>query len=68
MDIDIILEPDVSPDQMAELAVRAERMGIRAIWASHYHQKYDPFLTLVPAAQATRAPRSWRRGPRSPTR
>ena len=29
MDIDIILEPDVNPDQMAELAVTAENLGIR---------------------------------------
>jgi alkanesulfonate monooxygenase SsuD/methylene tetrahydromethanopterin reductase-like flavin-dependent oxidoreductase (luciferase family) len=53
VDIDIILEPDVSPGQMAELAVKAEEYGIRAIWSSNYHQNWDPFLTLVPAAQAT---------------
>jgi alkanesulfonate monooxygenase SsuD/methylene tetrahydromethanopterin reductase-like flavin-dependent oxidoreductase (luciferase family) len=53
MDIDIILEPDVSPSQMAELAVEAEKLGVRAIWSSNYHQNWDPFLTLVPAAQAT---------------
>jgi hypothetical protein len=53
MDIDIILEPDVTPGQMAELAVEAEKMGVRALWASNYHQNFDPFLTLVPAAEAT---------------
>ncbi|MFW2404569.1 MAG: LLM class flavin-dependent oxidoreductase [Gammaproteobacteria bacterium] len=53
MDIDIILEPDVSPAQMAELAVEAERLGIRAIWSSNYHQDYDCFLALAPAATAT---------------
>jgi alkanesulfonate monooxygenase SsuD/methylene tetrahydromethanopterin reductase-like flavin-dependent oxidoreductase (luciferase family) len=53
MDIDIILEPDVTPQQMAELAVEAERLGIRAVWSSNYHMHYDAFLALAPAAQAT---------------
>ncbi len=53
MDIDIILECDVSPPQLAELAVEAERLGIRAIWSSNYHQNYDCFLALAPAATAT---------------
>lgn len=53
MDIDIILEPDVSPAQVAELAVAAEKLGIRALWASNYHQNWDAFMTLMPAAMAT---------------
>ena len=53
MDIDIILEPDVSPQQMAELGVEAERLGIRAIWSSNYHMHYDAFLALAPVATAT---------------
>lgn len=53
MDIDIILEPDVSPAGLAELAVEAEKLGIRAIWSSNFHQNWDGFLALVPAAQAT---------------
>jgi 5,10-methylenetetrahydromethanopterin reductase len=53
MDIDIILEPDVTPQQVAELAVEAEKLGIRALWTSNYHQNWDAFLSLVPAAQAT---------------
>lgn len=53
MDIDIILEADVSPQQMKELAVEAERLGIRAVWSSNYHQNWDCFLALAPAAQAT---------------
>ena len=53
MDIDIILEADVSPQQMKELAVEAERLGIRALWSSNYHQNWDCFLALAPAAQAT---------------
>jgi alkanesulfonate monooxygenase SsuD/methylene tetrahydromethanopterin reductase-like flavin-dependent oxidoreductase (luciferase family) len=53
MDIDIILEPDVTPQQMAELAVEAERLGVRAVWSSNYHMHYDAFLALAPAATAT---------------
>ncbi len=53
MDIDIILEADVSPQQLKELAIEAERLGIRALWSSNYHQNWDCFLALAPAAQAT---------------
>ena len=53
MDIDIILEPDSTPQQVAEIAVEAEKRGIRSLWASNYHNKWDAFLSLVPAAQAT---------------
>lgn len=53
MDIDIILEVDVNPQQMKELAVEAERLGIRALWSSNYHENWDCFLTLAPAAEAT---------------
>ncbi len=53
MDINIILEPDVSPDEMADIAVVAERAGIRALWSSNYHQHWDAFMSLVPAAMKT---------------
>jgi len=53
MDIDIILECYVSPGQVSELAVAAEKLGIRALWSSNYHQNYDCFMTLVPAALRT---------------
>ena len=53
MDIDIILAEDVTPSQFAELAVEAEKLGIRAVWSSNYHQNWDCFLTLAPAAAAT---------------
>jgi len=53
MDIDIILECDVSPAKVAELAVAAEKLGIRALWTSNYHQNYDCFMALMPAADAT---------------
>jgi len=53
MDIDIILEPDITPQQMAEIGVEAERLGIRALWSSNYHFQYDAFLSLAPVAAAT---------------
>ena len=53
MDIDIILEPDLTPDQVAEIGVEAERLGIRALWSSNYHFWYDAFLALAPVAAAT---------------
>jgi 5,10-methylenetetrahydromethanopterin reductase len=53
MDFDIILECDVSPEQFKELAIAAEKLGIRAIWSSNYHQNYDAFMAVVPAALAT---------------
>ncbi len=53
MDIDIILEPDITPAQLAELAVRAEELGVRAVWSSNYHTAWDGFISLVPAAIAT---------------
>ena len=31
MDIEIILEPDCSPQQVAEIAVAAEKYGVRSL-------------------------------------
>jgi len=54
MNIDIMLEPDRSPEQVAELALLAEGYGLRALWAQNYVPARDPFMCLVPAAQATK--------------
>jgi 5,10-methylenetetrahydromethanopterin reductase len=54
MQIDIILEPDLTPAQVAEIAVAAERYGFRTLWHSNYHQNPDAFVALVPAALATK--------------
>jgi len=53
MQLEIILEPDLSPAEVAELAVAAENFGFRTLWHSNYHQNRDAFLTLAPAALAT---------------
>ena len=53
MDIDIILEPDLTPGQIAELGQAAERYGIRAVWTSNFFAHWDPFISLVPLAQST---------------
>ena len=34
MEVDIILEPDLGPTQLVELATAAEKYGIRALWTS----------------------------------
>lgn len=54
MQIDLILEPDLTPAQVAEIAVAAEQAGVRTLWHSNYHQNPDAFVALVPAALATR--------------
>lgn len=53
MDIDIIVEPDLTPQQLSEIGVAAERYGVRALWSSNYYAHWDAFLTLLPLAQAT---------------
>jgi alkanesulfonate monooxygenase SsuD/methylene tetrahydromethanopterin reductase-like flavin-dependent oxidoreductase (luciferase family) len=54
MKIDIMLEPDQSPEQISELALLAENYGLRALWAQNYVSARDPFMCLVPAALATK--------------
>lgn len=54
MDIDIILEPDLTPRQIAELGVAAERYGVRGIWSSNYFAHWDGFMSLLPLAQQTK--------------
>ena len=54
IEIDVILEPDQTPGEIAELAQLAESFGIRAIWHQNYVSARDPFMSLVPAAQTTR--------------
>lgn len=53
MEVDIILEPDLTPTQVAELGQAAEKLGIRALWTSNFFAHWDCFLSLVPLAQTT---------------
>lgn len=53
MQIDLILEPDLTAAQVTEIAVAAEKHGFRTLWHSNYHQNPDAFMMLVPAALAT---------------
>ena len=41
MDVDIILEPDLTPSQICELGQAAEQYGIRALWTSNYFAHWD---------------------------
>lgn len=54
MKIDLLLEPDLDPDQISELAQLAEQYDIRALWVQNYIASRDPFMALVPAALATK--------------
>lgn len=53
MDVDLILEPDLEPDQIAEIGLAAEACGVRGLWTSNYFAHWDPFISLVPLARAT---------------
>jgi alkanesulfonate monooxygenase SsuD/methylene tetrahydromethanopterin reductase-like flavin-dependent oxidoreductase (luciferase family) len=53
MDIELIVGNEMPPQQMADFAVAAEAAGVRTLWNSNITNGYDPFMGLVPAAQAT---------------
>lgn len=53
MDLDIILEPDLTPDEIKELGLLAEQHGFRALWVQNYARARDAFLSAVPMAMAT---------------
>ena len=54
MDTEIILDTNLTPAQLAEIAVVAEQGGIRTLWHSNFPSTWDAFVALVPAALATR--------------
>ena len=53
MDVDLILEPDLTPAQITELGVAAEGYGIRGLWTSNYFAHWDPFISLANLAEST---------------
>jgi len=53
MKIDVLLEPDQTPDQLTALAHLCEQAGVQTMWLQNYVACRDPFMCLVPAALAT---------------
>jgi len=53
MELDLILEPDLRPEEIRELGLLAEGYGFRALWAQNYARARDAFLSLVPLAMAS---------------
>jgi 5,10-methylenetetrahydromethanopterin reductase len=54
MRIDIILESNLTPEQIAELGQLAERCGLGGVWVSNMNDARDPFINFVDLARATR--------------
>ena len=54
MKIDVILPPGADAATASRVAALAEQYGLRGIWASNFPAQRDPFMTLMPAALATR--------------
>jgi alkanesulfonate monooxygenase SsuD/methylene tetrahydromethanopterin reductase-like flavin-dependent oxidoreductase (luciferase family) len=52
--VDVLLEPDQTPSQLADLACLCEEVGIGTMWLQNYVACRDAFMCLVPAALATR--------------
>ncbi|SVB79063.1 uncharacterized protein METZ01_LOCUS231917, partial [marine metagenome] len=53
VEVDLILEPNLTPDQIVEIGQAAEGYGIRGLWMSNYFSHWDPITSLVPLAQST---------------
>lgn len=53
MQIHIIVEPDLTASELCELGLLAESQGIAGLWLQNYAAGADPFMTLVPLAQAS---------------
>ena len=51
MKIHVILEPDIMPDELVEIGLLAESLGIAGLWVQNYAAGADPFMSLVPLAR-----------------
>jgi len=51
MKIHVILEPDITPDQLVEIGMLAESLDIAGLWVQNYSAGADPFMSLVPLAR-----------------
>ena len=54
MDLDIILEADLTAPQVKELGLLAEQYGFRAVWTQNYARARDAFMIAVPLALASK--------------
>ena len=53
LNLDVILDPDSSPDEVRQLGLLAESYGLHAVWTSNYPSSRDPFINLCPLALAS---------------
>lgn len=53
MQLDLILEADLTPRAIRELGLLAEGYGFRTLWAQNYARARDPFMSVVPLAEAS---------------
>ncbi len=53
MKFDVILDPDISPQEVCELGLLAESYGFHSVWTSNYPSSRDPFINLCPLALAS---------------
>jgi 5,10-methylenetetrahydromethanopterin reductase len=53
MDLDLILEPDITPSQVVDLGKLADGYGFRTLWIQNYARARDAFMTAVPLVMAT---------------
>jgi len=53
MRIDVIIEPQASPDMFGELGALAESYGIGAVWTANHDSARDPFICFSQLARQT---------------
>ncbi len=58
MELDLILEPDLSPSQIVELGQLAEGYGFRTLWIQNYARARDVFMSAIPLAMQTKTLRT----------
>ena len=54
MKIDIILEPDLTPEEICDLGLLAESYGVDSVWTSNYFAHWDPFISLTQLANQSK--------------
>ena len=54
MKIDIILEPDLTPEEICDLGLLAESYGVDSVWTSNYFSHWDTFISLTQLANQSR--------------